>query len=254
MDGPPAQSLGVEAVEPEVTRRPPRPRSEPIITASLLRRVVLAAAVIVAGTLAVFWREVGDGPGHTRRDTTMTFTTFVMFDMFNALSCRASERSVFSIGFFSNPFFCFAVGGSLLGQLAVVYAPPLQAVFQTEALAGADWARIVAITSTVLWVDEGVKLWRRRRAARRRGGAGGDGGAGAGAAAQVRAAVLRAPRALQAPLQRVLDAVGWGVDPAGRGGDSGWGYSTCEYKRSDDLLLAPPGSASPPPGGGAHSV
>ena len=186
MDGPPAQSLGVEPVDPAVMRRPPRRSGEEIITPSLLRRVVTAAAVIVAGTLWVFYTEMyhgdaGDGPtaaadaeAAARRDTTMTFTTFVLFDMWNALSCRSADRSVFEIGLFSNTFFLYAVGGSLAGQLAVVYFPPLQAVFQTVSLSLRDWAYIVLLSSTVLWVDEIRKLISR---ARRNAAAGGTSGA-----------------------------------------------------------------------------
>lgn len=74
--------------------------------------------------------------GITPRDTTMTFTCFVFFDMWNALSCRSQTKSVFSIGLFTNRMFLIAVSLSVLGQLLVVYAPPLQRVFQTEALTG----------------------------------------------------------------------------------------------------------------------
>lgn len=74
--------------------------------------------------------------GITPRDTTMTFTCFVFFDMWNALSCRSSTKSIFSIGLFTNRMFLVAVSLSVLGQLLVVYAPPLQRVFQTEALTG----------------------------------------------------------------------------------------------------------------------
>lgn len=70
----------------------------------------------------------------TPRDTTMTFTCFVFFDMFNALSCRSQTKFIFEIGLFSNRFFLVAVVLSILGQLAVIYLPPLQYVFQTEAL------------------------------------------------------------------------------------------------------------------------
>ena len=49
-------------------------------------------------------------------------------------SCRSSEKSLLEIGFFSNPFFLYAVGGSILGQLAVIYIPFFQEIFQTEAL------------------------------------------------------------------------------------------------------------------------
>ncbi len=78
-------------------RRPPRRTLDPIITQQLLVRVVSSAAFIVVGTLFVFWFEMADGVV-TSRDTTMTFTTFVMFDMFNALSCRSAEKSIFTIG------------------------------------------------------------------------------------------------------------------------------------------------------------
>ena len=44
------------------------------------------------------------------------------------------EKSVFEIGLFSNKMFLGAVVGSLIGQLLVIYFPPLQSVFQTEAL------------------------------------------------------------------------------------------------------------------------
>ena len=41
---------------------------------------------------------------------------------------------MFEIGLFSNKMFLGAVVGSLIGQLLVIYFPPLQSVFQTEAL------------------------------------------------------------------------------------------------------------------------
>lgn len=72
--------------------------------------------------------------GITARDTTMTFTCFVFFDMWNALSCRSQTKSVFSIGLFSNKMFLVAVTLSVIGQLLVVYFPPLQRIFQTEEL------------------------------------------------------------------------------------------------------------------------
>ena len=49
--------------------------------------------------------------GHVNgRDRTMTFTTFVFFDMFNALACRSDRKSVFQLGLFSNRMFVYAVG------------------------------------------------------------------------------------------------------------------------------------------------
>ena len=78
------------------------------------------------------------------RDTTMTFTCFVFFDMWNALSCRSATKSAFAIGLLSNRFFCLAVSGSLIGQMAVIYLPPLQAVFQ--------------VVSVGLWASQRLQL------------------------------------------------------------------------------------------------
>lgn len=86
--------------------------------------------------------------GITARDTTMTFTCFVFFDMWNALSCRSQTKSVFSIGLFSNKMFLIAVSLSVVGQLLVVYAPPLQKVFQTEALT--CWGQFCILLSLVV--------------------------------------------------------------------------------------------------------
>jgi len=100
----------------------------------------------------------------TKRDTTMTFTCFVFFDMFNALSCRSQTKSVFTIGLFTNKMFLIAVTGSVIGQLAVIYFQPLQMVFQTEALSLEGFyisflANYLAATS-VLGFQHKHKLWK----------------------------------------------------------------------------------------------
>uniref|UniRef100_A0A673B2S3 P-type Ca(2+) transporter n=1 Tax=Sphaeramia orbicularis TaxID=375764 RepID=A0A673B2S3_9TELE len=131
MDGPPAQSLGVEPVDRDVIRKPPRNVRDSIITRSLIIKVLVSALIIVCGTLFVFWREDNV---ITPRDTTMTFTCFVFFDMFNALSSRSQTRLVHEMGLCSNRTFCYAVLASIMGQLLVIYFPPLQSIFQTESL------------------------------------------------------------------------------------------------------------------------
>lgn len=107
MDGPPAQSLGVESVDHDVLKQPPRDVKQPMITRSLIINVLLSAGIIICGTLFIFINEVSlvtlikfqiiitqyllqmSDNKVTPRDTTMTFTCFVFFDMFNALSCRS---------------------------------------------------------------------------------------------------------------------------------------------------------------------
>ncbi|ERF74919.1 hypothetical protein EPUS_05127 [Endocarpon pusillum Z07020] len=62
MDGPPAQSLGVEPVDPHIMHLPPRPKSASVLTKPLLRRVLTSASIIMLGTLAVYMHEMVDEP------------------------------------------------------------------------------------------------------------------------------------------------------------------------------------------------
>lgn len=162
MDGPPAQSLGVEAVDRDVMKRPPRKRNDPVLTRELIRRVAQSAFIIMVGTMLVYKHEMLDGAVVTRRDTTMTFTCFVLFDMFNALTCRSESKSVLrgEVGLFTNTLFNWAVSLSLAGQLLVIYFPWLQEVFQTEALGLGDLLKLFVLCSTVFWADE-LRKWYR---------------------------------------------------------------------------------------------
>lgn len=172
MDGPPAQSLGVEPVDPAVMSRPPRSRQARVLTRALIRRVLQSASVIMLGTILTYIHEMSDGGVVTARDTTMTFTCFVLFDMFNALTCRSESKSVLrgEIGLFSNKMFNYAVAGSLIGQAMVIYLPVAQRIFQTEALGFFDLVRLIITASCVFWVDEGRKFLKRRKSQGRLGG------------------------------------------------------------------------------------
>jgi Ca2+-transporting ATPase len=163
MDGPPAQSLGVEPVEQEVMNKPPRKRNDKILTPQVIKRVLQSAAMIIIGTLYIFVKEMTDNE-ITARDTTMTFTCFVMFDMFNALSCRHYSKSIFEIGF-TNQMFNFAVLGSLIGQFCAIYVPFFQSIFQTEALYFSDLVHLFFLCSTVFLADEARKYFFRKQTA-----------------------------------------------------------------------------------------
>ncbi|CBJ31177.1 testis secretory pathway calcium transporting ATPase [Ectocarpus siliculosus] len=164
MDGPPAQSLGVEPVHGAIVKRPPRKAGDPVISTRLMWRVVTSGCLIVVGTLWVFSLGMTQNGvlsrsmEPTRRDRTMTFTTFVMFDMFNALCCRSADKIVPQMDMFANKAFIYSAGGSLVGQMLVVYVPWLQQIFQTEALSLNDLAFIVFVASSMVALDTARKV------------------------------------------------------------------------------------------------
>ncbi|KAG8532668.1 uncharacterized protein KY384_002545 [Bacidia gigantensis] len=173
MDGPPAQSLGREPVDPSVMHRPPRSKGDKVLTRRVLYRVMTSGIIIMLGTLLVYRYEMDADNTVSKHDTTMTFTCFVFSDMFNALTCRSESKSVLfgEVQLFRNRNFNYSVGLSLLGQMAIVYLPFFQAYADTEGLGFRDLALLLCIASTVFWVDEGRKFLKARD--RRRRGLGG---------------------------------------------------------------------------------
>ena len=152
MDGPPAQSLGVEPVDQSIMMRPPRKKEEDILTTPLLLRVVTSAILILIGTMYIFVTELDDGKV-TSRDRTMTFTAFVLFDLFNALTCRHNHRPLYEIKWDSNPSFLLAGVLSVIGQLCVIYLTPLQKIFRTVAISLNDIGFLVILASSIVVLD-----------------------------------------------------------------------------------------------------
>lgn len=143
MDGPPAQSLGVEPPEHNVMERPPL--KEEIIPRKNLTKIVVAGVVMTIGTLALYSYLLMNG-AELIYAMSMAFTLFVMYQIFNVFNCRAEHG-------FSNNFLYIAVGASVLLQLGVIYLPFLQGIFRTTALGLIDWVIILLIASTILVSD-----------------------------------------------------------------------------------------------------
>jgi Ca2+-transporting ATPase len=157
MDGPPAQSLGVEAYDPAIVTQPPRQRNTSLLTPALLTRVIVNGLLMGFGTFLVYLKTRDPEASISPRATTMTFTALVVFDMVNALTCRSPSKI---LGYHSLPHnwsFYASVGASLLGHVLVLYVPFLQKVFQTEAISARDWLFLIIMSSLIIIVDGIIK-------------------------------------------------------------------------------------------------
>jgi P-type Ca2+ transporter type 2C len=161
MDGPPAVALGLDPVERSAMDRPPRPPGARILTLGRLLRLGLLGAVMAVGTLGVLWWELRAG-AHGRA-LVVAFTTFVLFQVGNALNARNEEATVFRRETLRNGKLWAALGGVVALQIAVVHVPWLQALFGTTALSLEDWGVAAAVASSVVWVEEARKALVRRR-------------------------------------------------------------------------------------------
>uniref|UniRef100_A0A8C3XD23 Calcium-transporting ATPase n=1 Tax=Cyanoderma ruficeps TaxID=181631 RepID=A0A8C3XD23_9PASS len=131
MDGPPAQSLGVEPVDRDTIKQPPRCITDTILSKSLILKIFMSALIIISGTLFVFWKEVREICFGISFPSGVTFS-----------SNRDWEKSLFN--------------------LAVIYIPPLQKIFQTENLGVLDLLFLTGLASSVFVVSELVKLCEKR--------------------------------------------------------------------------------------------
>ncbi|KAG6901686.1 hypothetical protein C0995_009176 [Termitomyces sp. Mi166 len=156
MDGPPSQSLGVDPVDPAIMRRPPRKKNAPIITKRLLLRVLFSASIIVIGTLFVYVFALDDDH-MSRREQTMTFTCFVFLDLVSAVQNRG-----LGCGLFQNKMLVGTVSVSALTQLALVYVPFMQRIFQTAALSPTDLSVILSLAALSLVLHEGRRSYERK--------------------------------------------------------------------------------------------
>ena len=164
-DGPPALALGLDPPDDGLMRQPPRPAGERVLTPLMWRGIALVGVVMTAGSLYALDASLPgglvDGEGTLPYAQTMTFTTLMLFQIFNVLNARSDERSAF-VNLFHNTWLWMAMGGSVVLQVIVVYTPFLQRAFGTVPLTGSDWLFCAAVASSVLWVRELSKLFSTR--------------------------------------------------------------------------------------------
>jgi len=161
-DGLPALALGVDPVDPNIMKQPPRPTNEGVITKDraflmLFQGAFIALCSLLAFAFVLFVEEEGIG-----RARTAAFIVLACSQLFHAFNCRSMTESLFKIGILTNKKLILATTTSFLVQMLVVYVPPLQKIFKTEPLGGFDWFLVVAISSFPLWAMEIVKKINQR--------------------------------------------------------------------------------------------
>jgi len=78
------------------------------------------------------------------------------------LSLYGETESLFTIGLFSNKPLLGAVLLTLVLQLAVIYLPPLQPIFKTQALTAGELAFCLAM-SGIIFIAVELEKWLVRR-------------------------------------------------------------------------------------------
>ena len=160
-----ALALGVDPAVEDVMDVPPRHISDRIVDRAMISTIALIGVTsAIVGLIALDLELAGGllgGSGDIATARTMVFTTIVLAQIFNAFNARSDTVSAF-VRPFDNRLLWAAAGLTVVLQVAVVHAPPLQRAFDTEALDVTRWAICAGLASAVLWVDEIRKAIQRR--------------------------------------------------------------------------------------------
>jgi Ca2+-transporting ATPase len=169
MDGPPAMALGLDHGDSDIMRRQPRPTDERILTPKRWTAIIYAAVIMAAGTLAVLiWAPGPEAEaGVATVGGTMAFNTFVLFQFFNILNVRSDRQTVFRRLTFTNNKLWIALIAVLVLQIMVTHVGFMQSLFDTRSISLGQWVIAIAISSSVLWLEEIRKFILRSTEAKR---------------------------------------------------------------------------------------
>jgi sodium/potassium-transporting ATPase subunit alpha len=171
----PALALGAERPDPGIMGVPPRPRTERLLSLSLLLRAYAFLGLIEAGIAmaAFFWflREHGWTWGAPldwndplyHQATTITFAAIVIAQVANVFACRSERVSVFRLGFLSNHFILWGIVVELALLALIVYTPLGHLILGTGPLPLWAWGPLILGAAGLLLAEEIRKLIVNRK-------------------------------------------------------------------------------------------
>ena len=154
--------ISFEPHELDVMQRPPRAVDLPILDAFGVWRVAFVGLALLVLTLwAFFWMKSNGASDPLAR--AVAVNALVIGQIFYLLNSRYKIESSLSLkAHLDNKYLPLGIGAVVVLQLLFTYAPPLQALFETEAIPLAVWPRLLLGGFIFFLVVEGEKFLIRR--------------------------------------------------------------------------------------------
>jgi cation-transporting ATPase F len=152
--------LAFEPKEPGIMLRPPRDPRRPLLTGTLVVRMLIVAALLVTGAWWLFeWeRSSGESLAEAR---TAALNLFVVVEAFYLFNCRSLTHSMWHVGVLSNPWIIGGVTVQAIGQVAITYLPFMNRAFGTAPISAGAWLQILVIAllaTTIIGVHKRLRL------------------------------------------------------------------------------------------------
>jgi len=158
-DGLPGLALAAEPEEEGVMQRPPRAPSESIFAHGMWQHIVWIGLVTAAVSLFAQAWAIRSGSQHWQ---TMVFTVLTLSQMGHVLAIRSERASLFHQGLFSNLTLLGAVVLTFALQMATIYVPLLNPIFNTAPLNARELLFCLLLSTIVFFCVEIEKLLIRK--------------------------------------------------------------------------------------------
>lgn len=157
-------TLAFEPNEPSIMKEPPRPPRQPILTRTVVMRILFVGLLMLLGAYLIFETTLASGVTiETAR--TAAVNAVVAMQIGYLFNCRSLDHSWWSVGAFSNRVLLIGIAIMIGLQLIFTYAPFMNLIFQTGPMGWQIWLGVVALgIATSLIV--GAEKWVRARLAR----------------------------------------------------------------------------------------
>ena len=154
--------LAFEPKETGIMQRPPREPSTPILTGTLISRILLVSLLLVIGAFGLFKLELVLQGNNEALARTVAVNIFVFGEILYLFNCRSITHPFWKLGIWSNKPFWVGIVIMVLLQLLFTYFPPLNRVFQSAPLGLMEWIFILLNSFVIFIVVEIEKAIRRR--------------------------------------------------------------------------------------------
>ncbi len=153
--------LAFEPKEPGIMLRQPREPTSPILSATLIFRIVLVGVLLLVGAFGLFQWELSEGESEAAART-VAVNVFVFGELCYLFNCRSLTLSIFAIGVFSNRWLLAGVGTMAALQVAFTYVPAMNRAFDSEPIGITQWCLILGVGLSIYGIV-GLEKWLRRR-------------------------------------------------------------------------------------------
>jgi Ca2+-transporting ATPase len=155
--------LAFEPKEEGIMQRQPRELKEPILNREIVGRIISVSSLLLLGAFGLFQWSVTQGAS-LEESRSIAVTLFVVVQSFFLLNCRRLNGSIFTMSWQTNPWIVVGIVSMICAQLAFLYLPFMNLLFQSAPISASYWAVMVAYGMAVMILIELEKmLWRRMK-------------------------------------------------------------------------------------------